>query len=262
MKTMKINVTKNYRMFTGSDTNRPLDLTKHKKLKDSMEKYGFLSVFPVVCCRNKCGALVVIDGQHRLAFAESLGLPVHWIEGVGDAFDVVDIPPTVVPWIPRDTAMSFVNRGKDEYQEGLDFADTYKMAICTAFALLAGTTNFGNIAESFRRGEFRVMDWPWAKEVAELYTYGRAYNKHLRNSRFLLACMAACRVSGFSPSRLIRNMNRCRDKLAPYSTRDAYLDMIETIYNFGVPAKQLLGLKLAAIQAMRERQAIKTKAAG
>ena len=43
----KIQVTKNYKMFAHSGENRPLDLTKHKKLKESMEKYGFLKSFDI-----------------------------------------------------------------------------------------------------------------------------------------------------------------------------------------------------------------------
>jgi len=50
---------------------------------------------------------------------------------------------------------------------------------------------------------------------------------------------------------MISNAGRCREKLVSYSTKEAYLDMLEDIYNFG--RKNLLALKISAQQAMRDR---------
>lgn len=77
--------------------------------------------------------------------------------------------------------------------------------------------------------------------------------------------MAACRVDGFEVERFIRGAERCREKLVAYSTRDANLEMMEEVYNFGRTTKNLVPLKHLAIQAMRERSAVyksvQTKAA-
>jgi ParB-like chromosome segregation protein Spo0J len=79
----KIVNTRNYRLFErDSGENRPLDIKKHKKLMESMKKYGFLEVFPVVVTRNGGDKLIVKDGQHRIAIAEALGLPVYYVEGL------------------------------------------------------------------------------------------------------------------------------------------------------------------------------------
>ena len=53
---------------------------------------------------------------------------------------------------------------------------------------------------------------------------------------------------------MLQNADRCREKLIAYSTRDAYLEMLESIYNFG--RSKMLGLKVAALMAMRERNAV------
>jgi hypothetical protein len=65
--------------------------------------------------------------------------------------------------------------------------------------------------------------------------------------------MAVCRVEEFDPERLLHNAAKCRDKLVSYSTRDAYLGMLEQIYNFN--RRQLVGLTALATMAMRERSA-------
>lgn len=48
----KINQTTNYGLFAYTIVNRPLDLKKHRKLKASMQKYGFLASFPIVVVKD------------------------------------------------------------------------------------------------------------------------------------------------------------------------------------------------------------------
>lgn len=253
-KDKKINATKNYRLFMRSGENRPLDIKKHRKLEESMKLYGFLPCFPIVCCRNAEKQLVVKDGQHRLAIAESLGLQVFWVEECTE-FDIAVINCTAKIWGLRDYAQKFAASGKKVYQEGLEFTDIHNLPIGTAFALLAGTTGFGNIQSVFVSGEFKIKDRAWADDVAATYGPLVQMAPAMKNARFIEACMAICRVGEFDRKRLIHNAERCREKLIAYSTREAYLDMIEVVYNFG--RAKLVGLKAMAVMAMRERSAAK-----
>lgn len=249
---LKIQVTKNYRMFARSSENRPLDMRKHRKLEQTMKEYGFIPDFPIVCRRDEKKHLIVKDGQHRLAVAESLGLPVYWTEGEID-FDVAKINSTAKIWTLKDYAQKWADNGIKSYHEGIEFAENNQLPLGTAFALLAGTTTYSNIDDQFMRGEFRVKDRQWADAVAAIYVPLAAMQPALKNARFIEACMAACRVDDFDKKRLLHNAERCRDRLIPYSTRDAYLDMLEEVYNFG--RAKLVGLKAAATMVMRERNA-------
>lgn len=254
MSSKKIQSTRNYRLFVRhSGENRVLDVKKHKKLMESMKLYGFLESFPIVCCRDDKGQLVVKDGQHRLMIAETLNLPVHWVEESVD-FDVAIVNSTSRIWQLRDYAQKYAANGVKCYQEGIDFAERHGLPIGTAFALLAGTTSFNNCQEAFVKGEWKVKDREWADAVAGTYAPLVKMSPAVRNARFIEACMAACRVKDFDPSRLIAGAERCREKLVGYSTRDAYLDMIEAVYNFG--RKHLVGVKAAAVMAMRDRNIV------
>lgn len=255
-KEKKIQVTKNYRLFGRSQENRPLDLKKHRKLEQSMKQYGFLACFPIICYRNADKHLIVKDGQHRLAIAETLGLPVHWVEESVD-FDVAVINCTAKVWALRDFAQKFAANGIKSYQDGLDFSDAYGLPIGTTFALLGGTTTFSNIQNQFIEGTFRVKDRKWADAVASIYAPLTGMAPVLKNARFVEACMAICRVREFDPERLIHSAGRCRDKLLSYSTRDAYLDMLEDVYNFH--RAKLVGLKSLATMALRDRNATNKK---
>ncbi len=258
MSSKKIQSTRNYRLFERhTSENRPLDIKKHRKLHDSMKRYGFLESFPIVCHRNGDNHLIVKDGQHRLLIAETLSLPVHWVEEKVD-FDVAVINCAAKIWGLRDYAQKFVANGHKAYQEGLDFSEDHGVPIGTAFALLAGTTSFGNCQNQFVDGTFKVRDRSWADAVAGIYAPLSLMAPALKNNRFVEACMAVCRIKDFDPKRLLANAERCREMLVSYSTRDAYLDMMETIYNFH--RKQLVGLKTLAVMAMRERNVGRLKA--
>lgn len=256
--TKSIRSTTDYRMFHRNKENRVLDLKKHKKLKLSMEKYGFIQSFPIVCHRNGDKNLYVKDGQHRLTIAEALKLPVYFVEEEVD-FDIAEINSTGKTWVIKDFALKFAANHVPGYQEGLDFCEQYQLPIGIGFAMLAGTVSFGNITFAFTNGTFRIKDRPWANAVAATYSQMCALSPALRNARFLEACMYVCRVEGFEIKRLLQGAGRCREKLVAYSTRDAYLGLIEELYNFN--RSKLFGLKSAATMAMRERKPAAIKAA-
>ena len=250
----KITGTKNYALFHRSTENRPLDLRKHRKLFESMKLYGFLKCFPIVVVRDKDGKLVIKDGQHRLTIAAELGLTVWYVEEEID-FDVALVNCTAKVWVLRDYAQKYAANGLKDYAEVLEFSEQHSLSIGTAFALLAGQTNSTNCLHAFIDGSYRVKDRAWANAVAGIYGPLILMSEAVKNTRCIEACMAVCRVKDFDAKRLIAGAERCREKLVAYSTRDAYLDMLEVIYNYG--RKQLVGLKALAQMAMRERNPAK-----
>jgi len=256
----KILSTRNYRLFqNNSGENRPLNLKKHKNLQESMKKYGFLECYPIIVFRNGNDQLIVKEGQHRLAIAEALGLPVYYVEDKTD-FDVALVNSTPINWELKDYAQKYATNGVKPYQEVLEFAERHILPMGTAITLLFGTTSFSNCREQFIDGTFKVKDRAWADAVAGVYGPLISMSASVRNARMLEACMAVCRAPDFDSRRLLAGAERCREKLVSYSTRDAYLDMLETLYNFG--RKHLVGLKSAAIMAMRDRNAaLKSKKA-
>lgn len=252
--TPKIHATRNYRLFKRSMDNRVLDLKAHKRLRKSMEKYGYLPCFPIVCHKNGDSHLVVKEGQHRLTFAEQLGLPVYYITSDVD-FDVAEINCTPRTWRPIDYARKFAQAGNANYQEGIDFAERHGIPIGMAFCLLSGNSSFTNIWDAYTSGKFRIKDREWANQVAGLYTAMTTLSKELRGKAFLMACLRVCRVEGFEPKRMLQNAQRCRERLVSYSTADAYLGLLEEVYNLG--RHRLFGLRIAAQQAMKERNPTK-----
>jgi hypothetical protein len=247
----KIQATTNYRMFSRSDENRGLNEGRHRKLLASMKKRGFIKTCPIIVKRDASGKLIVIDGQHRLYYAEMLSLPVYWVEDIEGNIDVAELNGTPVPWTVRDYAELWSAKGVKEYALGLDFCERHNLPVSLGFAMLAGTIKYGNIKNAFTSGKFKVKDEGYANRVAELYSRLIAISPELKRSTFVEACASVCRVEDFDPQRMIANAKRCREKLAAYSTCDAFLSMIEDVYNFG--RAKLVGIKAQATMVMRER---------
>jgi hypothetical protein len=247
-----IKSTRNYRLFARSEENRSLDLKKHKRLYLSMKQYGFLPCFPIVCVKNGSGVRIVKDGQHRLAIAEELGLAVHYVDEAVD-FDVAVINCTPRSWTLRDYAEKFAAHGHADYVYGMEFVDRHGVPFGVGFAMLGGTTTFSNVQDAFVSGTFKAKDRQWAECVGSAYSAMVDLSSSLKNARFLEACMAAARVEDFNVKRLIDGAKQCRDRLVPFSTREAFLDMMEYVYNF--KRQKTIPLKFLATQAMRERNA-------
>jgi hypothetical protein len=253
---MKVQITKNYRLFQRHDgENRKLDLGRHKKLVESMRNNGFLQCFPIVVYRNEKGVFIIKDGQHRHAIAEELGLPIAYVEEPSD-FDVAEINSTAKVWQLRDYIERHAAKGDPDYAEVLEFSARFGIAIGNAVKMLGGTTVLHNVKDAVFSGNYKVKDREWAHNVASLYSQLAAINKDVKTGRLLEACMAVCRVKSFNAKQLIANATRCRDKLVPYSTRDANLDMIESLYNFN--RHKLIGLKAEALNALRSRSPIRS----
>lgn len=250
MVSKKLVYTTDYSIFEVSSDNRDLTPDEHRSLVESLRKYKFLKSFPLSCVRNAKGRLVVKDGQHRLAIAQSLGLGVWYIEEDVD-YDVAFVSMTPKGWKPKDYAQKHARNGHKQYQEGIDFAKDNRVPITLAFALLGGTTTFGNVSVEFMSGAFQIKDRAWAERVVSIYAPMLKIAPKLRNARFLQACMAVCRVPDFDAKRLVKGAERCRERLVPYSTVEGFLELLQDVYNFG--RSGLVPLKISAQAAMRSR---------
>lgn len=258
-KSHKVSVTKDYSIFHACKENRPPNLKRHKKLQASMEKYGFLKSFPIVCTRDAKGRLIVKDGQHRLLIAQSLGIPVWWIEEEVE-FDIAEINCASKGWVLRDYAERFKLQGNKHYIEGLEFAEDFGIPLGMAFALLGGTVCFTNVEPEFVAGEFKVKDRQWAYAVASMYEPLVEMVPSIKGRVFLLACMAVCRVEGFEVPRMIAGAKNDLGLLKPFAHRDEFIAALEELYNWKRALRNRVPLKFLAGQVMLDRRAAKPKA--
>ena len=249
-KSVQIKSTRDYSLFKTNQDNRQLKQRKHRKLEESLRKNGFLPYWPIVVQKNG-SPMPVLDGQHRLIFAEQLELDVYYIEADID-FSISEINDTQRPWAVVDYAEVYSQLGNQHYIDGLEFCQRTGIPIGIGFALLFGVNAYSVVEMAFKSGIFEVNEREFAEKVASVYCPIVGISRDVRNSAFLRACMAVCLTKTFTPVRMVQQAKKCRDKLAPYSTKDANLDMMEKIYNFGKKTSALFPLKIEAVKATRE----------
>ena len=255
----RLRVTREYNRFVFDNENRPVDLPGHKKLMESMKKFGFIPAYPVHCTNGTGDRLTIVDGQHRVATAQKLGLPIWYVVcEEHEKLSIADINGTQKPWAIKDYAESFASQGMKDYAELLDFSKQYGVPITTAVGLLMGRSACGNSLPRYYAGEFKVKEREQAAKIAGIYSQFCAMSKRVRNNNMINAIYAACLVPGFEPQRLLEGATRCPEKLISYSTREAYLMLVEDLYNFG--RRQRVPLKIPAENAMRERSIFHNKA--
>jgi hypothetical protein len=242
-------VTKNYRLFKNSAKNRDLDLPKHRNLRLSMQEYGFLPELPVIVSRDETGQLTIEDGQHRVAFAELLGLPVYWVEKTAN-FEIAKLNGCSRGWTIIDFAENFAKNGNQHYGELLEFSERRGIKLTISACMLSGALAFSKISVQFRVGQFEVKERELGDVVAQLYSAFRNADPRMATTRLVEALVAVARTD-LDAQRMISNISYCHDKLHQYSSRDGFLDMLEEIYNFR--KKSLVPLKINAVQAMRSR---------
>lgn len=247
----KLLSTMNYALFTKDSRNRNFAPEKHKELFASMRLLGFLPAHPIAVWKNEKGELIVKRGQHRLAFAEQLKLPVWYVIDEFEIDSAALEASEAVPWTNIDHAENWLHRDKPHYQELLEYAERSGIPMALSASLLMGTISFNNIQHQFLSGDFVVRDRAYAETVATVYVAFKTFNRAMNGVHLIKAIASAARVEGFDAQRLIGNIPEHPGAQKKYSTRDAFLDMLEEIYNFR--KKTPVALKFNAIQAMRAR---------
>lgn len=245
--------TREYKRFHFTRDNRPIDVVnlrpQHKRLRESMREYGFLPAFPLMV-QVLNGKLYVKDGQHRLTFAEELGLDVYYVITEQD-ISIAKINQAQAGWTPRDYAMSFAAQGKHDYQQAIGFCDRYRIPVGVGFSMLRGTISKTNIKAEFENGNYKVTNLVFAERVAKVFKALYEIKAQVRQQNMLHALWACCNVATFDEARLVQTAQKRPDLLQNLGTVENFLQLLEEIYNFARRTKE--PLKFEAEQAMRER---------
>lgn len=249
----KLQRTKDYSKFVFAKGNRDVTVNhlrpQHKALKASMEKYGFLPFFPIAVYADGNGKLVITEGQHRFTFAREMGLDVYYVIHE-EPVDIAEINQCAATWTPNDYCKKWLHDGNKEYERAADFAEQYGVPLTIAFSMLAGSASWSSaVKKKFERGEFRITNSKFATRVASIYKNLCEINKSAKHNQMVRSLWACCLVPHFEETRLINTARRRPEMLVRVGSVDAWLDILQDIYNFGRSAK--VPLKFEAQEASR-----------
>lgn len=151
--------------------NRPIKISK--ALRDSIAKRGVLTEIKV----NR--KMEVIDGQHRLAVARELGLPITYTFDDSD-IDVAELNSTSKSWKVEDYIHKYAESGYQSYKQLLNLMTTYpslRMSSTISTALGYSSTA-GRKTDVVRDGAFRFRNYK------EYVKFAQSYQKFIDSTDF------------------------------------------------------------------------------
>ncbi|MDO7877348.1 ParB N-terminal domain-containing protein [Hymenobacter sp. ASUV-10] len=223
--------TTNYDLFHLLPENRAVDAKHVRKLVAQITKKNLLHIKPI----DVQATMGIIDGQHRLAAARELGLPVYYrIAPDLSEQDIATLNVAQKNWQGADYLHYWTQKGKPDYQALTDFMNAHPtLSFSNARMMVSGSSN--NRADEFRDGVFRAANLDKAEAVAGLIERIKEEGdfKHAFDTRFVAAVYycAAC-VAGFEPSVFLHKILLNPRALKPCATHKLYLELFSEIYNY------------------------------
>jgi hypothetical protein len=148
-----IKQTTNYQLFKKHESNRAIDETNLKKLRNSVQSRNLLEYRPILVDVN----FRIIDGQHRLEIAKELQLPIYYQvqEDLKDE-DIILLNANQKNWGFDDYLNFFMNKGYEHYIRLNQYCLKHKLTPTLAMITLKSKDSRKN--DLFKRGKFVFVE--------------------------------------------------------------------------------------------------------
>lgn len=232
MKTPMINivnqvlVTSDYTLFKNLEGNRNLNQLHIKRLKKSMEENYLLS--PILVNEK----MQIIDGQHRFNTAKSLGLPVYYIVAQGYGLkEVQTLNANSKNWNADDYLAGYIDMGLNDYVVYSEFKNKYGFGHSECMTLLAGR-NSTSEGHTFYNGDFKVKSLKKAEQIGDFILKVKVFYVGAVRRSFIYAIVNLWDKPIFDAQHLLSQIQKNQSMLFDCPSMKAYLELIETIYNY------------------------------
>ncbi|EHJ49506.1 ParB domain protein nuclease [Solidesulfovibrio carbinoliphilus subsp. oakridgensis] len=254
----KVLETRNYGMFALHNLNRDVD--KITKLEKSMKANGWIPAYPMHVVREG-GHLKIKGGHHRFEVAKKLGIPVKYVV-CDDKATIHELEDATTPWDWQDHLTSHVRNGNVNYLKVKKYQDETGIPLTCVVSMLGGNTaGSGNHTKAFKSGTFKVKDTAHLAVVADLVAAAKSAGFNgATNRNFVIALSKVAKADGLDLPRLKSKMTAHPYLFQKCTAVDAYLAVLEEIYNRKRSDK--VPLAFIANAAARERNAVTSKHPG
>ena len=249
--TPKFFSTQNYAMFEQHEYNR--DVRKTKVLEMSMQKYGFDHGFPIRCIKStNAGKLLITHGHHRFFVASKLGIP-FWVIVAKNDIGLFESESSAHSWTINDFTSARARAGETPANAVMKYHQETGIPMGVCLSLVGGEgASSSNKQDDIKRGTYRVGDMKHANEIAYVVKYLLAAGFDFVQRRDFVTALSKCLlVPEFSAKDFLQRATTHRKHMEQKRSQDAYLELIEMIYNRGRGAK--IPLAFMAREASRMR---------
>jgi len=254
----KVLETRNYGMFALHNLNR--DVNKIAKLEKSMKANGWIPAYPMHVVREG-GHLKIKGGHHRFEVARKLGIPVKYVV-CEDRATIHELEEATTRWDWQDYLASHGRAGNANYLKVKKYQDETGIPLTCIVSMLGGdTAGSGNHAKAFKSGALKVKDTSHIGLVSDFVTIAKSAGfSGATNRNFVIALSKIAKANGIDLARLKAKMKAHPYLFQKQTSVDAYLDMLQEIYNRQRSDK--VPLAFIANAAARARNAVAPKQPG
>jgi hypothetical protein len=246
MKIISRSQTTKYDIFKMANGNRDYSIAHAVKLANDIKENNMLEAHPILCIRGD-NCLLVYDGQHRLAAAKKLGIPIPYIiaEGLTCA-DIATLNRSQKGWGTKDYVKHFSDMKKSDYVRLQDFVNAHGLPITLAVGMLSKKIpEGGGLQEQFRSGRFRIESMERAEAVVGIMNAIKdAGCPFTRDRSFVKALYAIYQTGLFQINRLLLRLKYL--PLEKAASWQKYVEAIDYRYNYRALAKDKVPLLFEA----------------
>lgn len=223
--------TKDYAIFKKKNTNRVVNEKRVKELMEIMKVTPtFFELSPIKCNNEN----EIWDGQHRLAAAELLGIPVRYYTVNDVNMDQVrQLNDYNSKWSTSDYVHSMITEGNINYKQYKIFQETYGYDLSACLMLLTGRFSHSKIITGiFKSGNLVVTHFDDAVKVASMISQIVAFHKNARNKHFIVAFNKMRTHRNFDFDLFMSKLEMNPKMLLRASTTEMYVESLCDVYNF------------------------------
>ncbi|MBO9674445.1 MAG: ParB N-terminal domain-containing protein [Sphingobacteriaceae bacterium] len=226
---MQLQNTKDYESFRYLLSNREVNKLHVGRLVKSIAKNNLLHLNPVIVNPN----MEVIDGQHRIAAAELLGVPVYYqIDNNVSKKDLSDLNSVKKNW----STMDYINYWTIEKAPGFDelskFLSLYP-AMPPSTALMLLSEDGSRDINALKAGYVDTGNMARALELAEIIKKFRNIIDFAYDRNFILSIYKVFKTGKYDHEIMDKRLETQSRSLVKCATIKQYIDLIEEIYNKG-----------------------------
>lgn len=143
---------KMYEKFNMLEQNRNLNRNHINKIKNSIQKHGYLTSNPIIVDSD----MNIIDGQHRFVACQEMGLPINY-EVIDDSENmIIDLNTTQRKWSINDYIKYYAVKDKNpNYERVLTLIKKYKTSVETILLIGLGKSSSGGLSDIIKSGQLK-----------------------------------------------------------------------------------------------------------
>ena len=230
--------TTDYDKFILTDKNRnQIKKSNIVKVVNSILTKNLLHLRPI----EVNSKMEVIDGQHRLLAAKSLGLPIYYVVKDELEDDDIILLNQSTNWENADYFNYYIKKGNPNYINLDRFIKTHNLPLSIALRVIRKENE--DVLKLFRNGDLKFKNEDmgslieWCHETEGYIRLMNEKSSYVKSWRFWKAMLKLFRHPNFEYEQFRKNLEKLIGRLGPRYSSEDYFKELRYVYNHGLRFK-------------------------